>query len=254
MKLKTTDYLRIIADRCSTNDNAIQRVDSATKYASIVQHRLTIPDDFEVSVGILAVLFCNSRLNSKVPFHRLKLKMGLLEITNVQEDFIYLLNNGFVELGKSSDNIEWIRIKSKLHLQLYNNMTDGNRNLFLMLFGKELNEPQLKFLKSKLFNKDLDISELFRTAVVCGQLDAAKEIINCGFNINKEFEAMAYELLICANYSSKFCLDFYLTQGLKITDNLIAEMLKLAEEHQDHFEIENTYKLIEKLKLKMVKE
>ena len=259
MELQTTDYLRIIADLCSTNDNAIQRVDSATKYASIVQHRLTIPDDFEVSVAILAVLFCNSRLNSKVPFNRFILKLGLLEITEVQEDFIFLLNNNYIEIGKSAENKVWIKIKSKLYLQLFYNMTVENRSLFLMLFGKELNEPQIRFFKSKLFNKDLDIGQLFFTSVSCHQLAASRAILEMGWNINKQTDEMGYEmgyeLFICANYnSSKFCVDFYLANGLKITQTLLHKMLEFAEENQDEFDIENTIKLVEELRQRMVKE
>ena len=66
---------------------------------------------------------------------------------------------------------------------------------------------------------------------------------------------MAYELFICANYnSSKFCVDFYLSQNLKITQALIDEMLKIAEENREDFDYENTLKLVEELKLKMTEE
>ena len=248
MELQTTDYFRIIADLCLINDNAIHRVDRATKLANIVQKILNIPEDYEVAVAILSVLFCHYRLCSKVSFSLFKLKMGLLEITNVQEDIIYLENNKYIELGKSANNIEWIQIKSKLYSQLYNDMTEENHNLFLLIAGKQLNAPQLNFFKSKLFNEGLNISELLRTAVVCRQFEAAKAIISFGYDMNKQTEQMGYELFICANYYSKFCIDFYIQQGLKITDTLLKEIMKNAEENSDDFEIEKTIELIEELK------
>jgi hypothetical protein len=134
-------------------------------------------------------------------------------------------------------------------------MTNENRKLFMLLAGKELNEEQLKYFKSKLFNKDLDVGELFKTAVVCKQFEAAKEIVNFGWDMNKEHETMAYELFICANYnSSRFCIDFYLMNGLRITQELIDKILKFAEDEVNHFEFENTLKLVEELKPKMANE
>ena len=248
MKLRTTDYLRIIADLCSNNDNVIHRVDNATKLTNVVQKNLSIPEDYEIAVAILSVLFCNYTLCHKVSFSQFKLKMGLFEITNVQEDIIYLLNNIYIELGKSANNIDWIQIKSKLYSQLYNDMTKQNHNLFLLVAGKQLNAPQLNFLKSKLFNEGLDISELFRTAVVCRQFEAAKAIISFGYDMNKETEQMGFELFICANYDSFFCVDFYIQQGLKITDKLLNQILKYAEENSEDFEVENSFNLIEELR------
>jgi hypothetical protein len=122
----------------------------------------------------------------------------------------------------------------------------------MLLAGKKLNKPQLKYFKNHLLNEGLDISELLRTAVVCRQFEAAKAIISFGYNMNKETEQMGYELFICANYDSKFCVDFYIQQGLKITDTLIKETMKNAEENSDDFEIEKTIALIEELKQNMV--
>ena len=182
--------------------------------------------------------------------------MDLLDLLNplIVEDFIYLLNNKYITLYKSVENIEYISITDKIYKQIWN-MTPENEKLFMLLTGKELNEWQLKFFKSKLVNSGLDIGELFKTAVVFKQFEAAKQIINFGFDMNKESEIMAYELFICANFnSSKFCVDFYLSQNLKITQALIDEMLKIAEENWEDFEIENTLELIGELKQKMVKE
>jgi hypothetical protein len=105
---------------------------------------------------------------------------------------------------------------------------------------------------SKLFNIGLDIGELFLTAVVCGQFEAAKAIIDFGWDMNRETEIMAYELFICANYnSSKFCLDFYLNNGFLITQVLIDQILSIGNEHWDDFESENTIRLVEELKSRM---
>lgn len=255
-KIKTTDYLRIIADLVSANNNVANRLKTASKYANVVQARLSIPEEHEVAVGILAVLFCHSSMYGKVPFRRLKLKMGLIDLLNplIVEDFIYLLNSKYVFLEKSVQNIEYISITDKLYKQIWNNMTEENEKLFMLLAGTELNEGQLKYFKSKLFNKDLDIGELFKTAVVCKQLEAAKAIISFGWDMNREQETMSYELFICANYNSKFCVDFYLSQGLKITQELIDKMLELAEEQEEYFDYNNTLELVNELRQKMVEE
>jgi len=252
MTLQIIDKLRIISDLCLIRNNSIKRIDTVEKIIHELQKQLNIPENYEVAVAILSVLFCQYTLCQKVSFSLFKLKMELLEITNVQEDFIYLLNNKYIELGKSANNIEWIQIKSKLYLQLHNDMTKQNHNLFLLIAGKQLNVPQLNFFKSKLLNEGLDISELFRTAVVCRQFEAAKAIISFGYNMNKETEQMGYELFICANYDSKFCIDFYIQQGLKITDALIKEIMKNAQENSDDFEVDKTIALIEELKQNMV--
>jgi len=256
-EIKTADYLRIIADLLATNNDVANRLAKASKYANIVQKRLNFPEENEVAVGVLAVLFCHSNMYGKVPFRRIKLKMDLLDLLNplIVEDFIYLLNNKYITLYKSVENIEYISITDKIYKQIWNDMTPENEKLFMLLAGKELNEWQLKFFKSKLINSGLDIGELFKTAVVCKQFEAAKQIINFGFDMNKESEIMAYELFICANYnSSKFCVDFYLSQNLKITQALIDEMLKIAEENWEDFDYENTLKLVEELKLKTTEE
>ncbi len=95
VEIKTADYLRIIADLVSANNDVANRIEKASKYANIVLTRLNIPAQHEVAVGVLAVLFCHSRIYGKVPFRRLKLKMDLLDLLNplIVEDFIYLLNN-----------------------------------------------------------------------------------------------------------------------------------------------------------------
>ncbi len=134
-------------------------------------------------------------------------------------------------------------------------MTLENEKLFMMLAGKELNEAQLKFFKSKLFNEGLDIGELFLTAVSCGQFEAAKTIINFGYDMNRESETIVYELFICGNInSSRFCIDFYISQGLKITQDLIDKILILAEEQEKYFDFNNTLELVDELKQKMIKE
>lgn len=255
-EIKTTDYLRIIADLVSINNDVANRVEKASKLAKIIQARLNVPAQHEVAIGVLAVLFSHSNIYGKVPFRRLQLKMDLLDLLNpiVVEDFIYLLNNKYITLKKSVQNIEYISITDKLYKQIWIDMTEDNEKLFLLLAGKKLNEPQLQYFKSKLFNDGLDVGELFLTAVVCGQFKAAKEIINFGWDMNKE-QIMGQELFICANYnSSKFCVDFYLSHGLKITQELIDKMLKIAEENREDFDYENTLKLVEELKQKMIDE
>lgn len=256
-EIETTDYLRIIADLVSVNNDIENRVKKASKYANIVQKILNIPIRHELGVGLLCVLFFHSRIYCKVPFERLKLKMGLLDLTNPLgvEDYIYLLNREYIELEKSVVNIEYISITDKLYKQIWNYMREELRNLFLLLAGRQLNFAQLNHFKSQLFNDGLDIGELFRTAVVCGQFEAAKVIIEFGFDMNREKELMAYELFICGNYnSSKFCVDFYLAHGLKITTELIDKILKIADDNREDFDYENTLKLVEELKLKMTEE
>jgi hypothetical protein len=253
-EIKTADYLRIISDMVSANNEVISRLAKASKYANIVQSRLSIPEENEVAVGVLAVLFCHSSMYGKVPFRRLKLKMDLINLLNplILEDFIYLLNNKYITLYKSVENIEYISITDKLYKQIWNDMTPENEKLFMLLAGKELTEGQLKYFKSKLFNKDLDIAELFKTAVVCKQFEAAKTIIDFGWDMNKEHEIMAYELFICANFnSSKFCIDFYITHGLMITEGLIEKIIEIAEENEYDFDFENTEKLIIELQKKI---
>jgi hypothetical protein len=256
-EIKTTDCLRIISDLLSKNSDVANRITKASNHANTVQSRLNIPKQHEVSVGVMAVLFCHSRIYGKVPFRRLMLKMDLIDLLNplIVEDFIYLLNNKYINLEKSVENIEYISITDKLFRQLYKHMTDENRKLFMLLAGRQLNQQQLKHFKSMLFNQDLDIGELFLTAVSCRQLEAAKEIINFGWDMNREQEIMGQELFVCANYNtSKFCVDFYLSHGLKITQALIDEMLKIAEENWEDFDYENTLKLVEELKLKTTEE
>lgn len=256
-QIRTTDYLRIIADLVLINDDVANRVKQASKYANIVQTRLNIPIQHEVAICVLAVLFSHSNMYGKVPFRRLKLKMDLLDLLNPLgvEDFVYLINNKYITIDKSVQNIEYISITDKVYKQIWNYMTEENRKLFMLLAGKELNEAQLKYFKSKLFNAGLDVGELFLTAVVCGQFEAAKAIIDFGYDMNREHETMAYELFICANYnSSKFCIDFYITQGMKITEGLIEKIIEIAEENEFDFEFENTKKLVEELKSKMSKQ
>lgn len=256
-EIETTDYLRIIADLVSVNNDIENRVKKASKYANIVQKILNIPIRHELGVSLLGVLLYHSSMYSKVPFRRLQLKMDLLDLLNplAVEDFIYLLNNKYITIEKSIQNIEYISITDKVYKQIWNYMTEGNRKLFMLLAGKKLTEGQLEYFKSKLFNKDLDVGELFKTAVVCKQFEAAKVILEICFDINKESEIMGQELFICANYnSSKFCVDFYLSQGLKITQELIDKMLKIADENRADFDYENTLKLVVELKLKMTEE
>lgn len=256
--IKITDYLRIIADLVSANNDMANRIEKASKYANIVQARLNIPLQHEVAVGVLAVLFCHSSIYSKVPFVRLERKMELLDLRNplVVEDFIYLLNNKYITLVSFVENIEYISITDRLYKEIWENMTEENEHLFMLLAGKQLTEGQLKYFKSKLFNDGLDTGQLFLTAVSCGQIEAAKAIINFGWDMNKEREIMACEMFVCGNFysGSKFCVDFYLFHGLKITQVLLDDILKIAQEHQEDFEIENTLKLVEELKQKMTEE
>lgn len=255
--IKTTDYLRIIADLVSANSDVNNRIEKASKYANIVQSRLNIPLKHEVAVGVLAVMFCHSSLYGKVPFRCLKLKMGLLDLLNplVVEDFVYLLNNKYITLVKSVENIEYLSLTKKLYNQIYEKMNEENRKLFLLLSGKVLDYKQVSFFKSQLFNPGLDVGELFMTAVICGQFEVAKLIIDFGWDMNRENEIMGQELFVCANYnSSKFCVDFYLSKGLKITQELIEKLLKIADDNRADFSYENTLKLVEELKQKMIEE
>ena len=120
-EIKTADYLRIIADLVSANNEALNRIEKASKLANIVQIRLGIPVQHEVAVGILAVLFCHSTMYGKVPFRRLKLKMDLLDLLNplAVEDFIYLLNNKYITLENSVQNIEYISYCQHHTYQMY---------------------------------------------------------------------------------------------------------------------------------------
>jgi len=257
-EIKTADYLRIIADLVSVNNEALNRIEKASKLANIVQIRLGIFAQHEVAVGILAILFCHSTMYDKVPFRRLKLKMDLLDLLNplAVEDFIYLLNEKYITLEKSVQNIEYISSTDELYKKLWSDMTEENRKLFMMVSGKTLTGGQLNFFKSQLYNEGLDIGELFITCVVCAnQTQAAKAILDFGWDMNKKTEIMAYELFICSQYnSSKFCVDFYLSHGLKITQELIHKMLKIAEDNRADFDYESTLKLVEELKLKMTEE
>ena len=173
-----------------------------------------------------------------------------MDITDIQEDFIFLLNNQYIEIGKYANNIEWIKITAKLYNQIWHDMTDENHKLFMLLAGRELNDPQLRYFKNHLFNEGLDIAELFLMAVVCRQFEAAKAIIDFGYDMNKEFEIMAYELFICSQMNgSRFCVDFYIEQGLKITDTLLKEIMKYAEENRNDFYYDKAVALVAELKL-----
>ena len=182
--------------------------------------------------------------------------MDLLDLLNpkVIEDFIYLLNNKYIILEKSVDNIEYISITDTLYKKIWQDMTPENEKLFMLLVGRALSDGQLKFFKSKLFNKDLDIAELFKTAVVCKQFEAAKIILDFGYDQNRD-DTMPFEIYLCLHLS-KFCLDFYLENGLKITNELLDRILAIAVEHQEDFDFdfEETEKLVEELKQRMVKE
>lgn len=255
-EIKTIDYLRILADLVSANNDTLNRIEKASTLANIIQARLAIPVQHEVAVGILAVLFCHSRLGGKVPFRRLRLKMGLLDLLHplVVEDFIFLLNNKYIKLEKSVDNIEYIQITSRLYKQIWKNMTEENERLFMMVAGKTLTDGQLKFFKSKLFNVDLDVAELFKTAVVCKQFEAAKIILDFGYDQNRD-DTMPFEIYLCLHLS-KFCLDFYLENGLIITNELLDEVLTIALEHQGDFDFEynETERLVEGLRQIIIKE
>lgn len=249
MELQTTDSLRIIADVCQNRSNSERRVEIAERIVHKIQRQLNIPEDFEFAIGILSVLFSVCSINGRIPFNRFKLKMGLDKITEVQEDFIFLLNNQYIEIGKYINNVEWIKITAKLHNQLWHDMTEENHKLFMLLAGRELNYPQLRYFKNHLFNEGLDISELFIMSVVCHQFEAAKAIIDFGYDMNKEFETMAYELFICSQTSgSEFCIDFYIQNGLRITDTLLKEIMKQAEDNMNDFYYDKAVAFVEELK------
>ena len=112
----------------------------------------------------------------------------------------------------------------------------------------------MRFFKSKLFNVDLNIAELFKTAVVCRQFDAAKLILSFGYDQNRD-DTMPFEIYLCLHLS-KFCLDFYIENGLKITNEILDKILAIAIEHQKYFDFdfEETEKLVEELRQRMVKE
>lgn len=249
MKLKMIDKLRIISDICLNRKTLIKRIDYIERIIHGIQRELDIPEDLEVAVAILSVLFNVSKINGKVPFNKFMLKIGIDKPTIIQEDIIYLVNNQYIEIGKYANDVESIRITAKLYNQIWQDMTEKNHKLFMLLAGRELNEPQLKFLRSQLFNNGLDISQLFLSAVSFRQYEAARVIISFGFDMNKEYEVMAYELFVCSQVScSKYCIDFYIQHDLKITDRLLDEIVKFAQENSEDFEVENTFKLIAELR------
>ena len=128
-------------------------------------------------------------------------------------------------------------------------MTKENQELFHLVFGVKLGKTELEYLKSKLKNHNLDIPELFITSVVCKQLDAARLIIDSGFDMNKEIEFLIYQLLMCSNYdSSMIYIDFYIQHGLIITEELLMGLRELAAYYSDSFYEDKVVSLIEILK------
>lgn len=131
-------------------------------------------------------------------------------------------------------------------------MDENNRKIFEILTGPELIPSQLKQFKESVSESvNLDLGQLLFTAVECEQFEAAKIIIELGYDMNRENETMAYELFLCSQLNgSDFCTEFYLQQGLKVTDELITKIVGYAESNPDDFEIERTIDYVDKLILK----
>lgn len=119
-----------------------------------------------------------------------------------------------------------------------------------LLSGTELNNRQLIQIRDCICNSEnLDLGELLVFAVNCNQFEAAKIIIELGYDLNRESETIAYELLLCSQYNgSDFCVDFYIQQGLIITDDLLTKVIQLAETNPDDFIIEKVVDLVENLR------
>lgn len=131
-------------------------------------------------------------------------------------------------------------------------MDEKSRELIMLLAGGELSEEKKCYFKSQL-NDDLDLCQIFFTAVACRKYEQAKDIIDIGWNIN-EINIMSEELFVCANFD--FCMeyiDFYISVGLVITEELLNEVMKIAQENQEYFETEKTERLIEELKSRIFK-
>lgn len=131
-------------------------------------------------------------------------------------------------------------------------MDEKSRELIMLLSGGELSEEKKCYFKSQL-NDDLDLCQIFFTAVACRKYEQAKDIIDIGWNIN-EINIMSDELVICANFESSMeYIDFYISVGLVITEELFNEVMKIAQENQEYFETEKTERLIEELKSRIFK-
>lgn len=135
-------------------------------------------------------------------------------------------------------------------------MDTNQLNLIKLLAGLELNKRQLfQFRNSIEQATDLDLGELLIMAVQCEQFEAAKIIIKSGYDLNKEHETMALEFFLCSQYkSSKFCTDFYIEQGLRITNDFLMEILAIAESESDGFSIEDAVELIDELRDRQLKQ
>lgn len=126
-------------------------------------------------------------------------------------------------------------------------MDEKSRELILLIAGGELSEEGKCYFKSQL-NENLDLTQIFFTAVACRKYEQAQDVINFGWNINV-ISIMSEELFICANFESAMeYIDFYISLGLVITEELLNVVMRIGYENQEYFEIEKTERLIEELK------
>lgn len=117
----------------------------------------------------------------------------------------------------------------------------------MLIAGGELSEEGKCYFKSQL-NEELDLTQIFFTAVSCKKYEQAQDVIDIGFNIN-DISIISGELFICANFNSSMeYIDFYISVGLTVTEELLNEVMRIAQENQEYFEIEKTERLIEELK------
>lgn len=131
-------------------------------------------------------------------------------------------------------------------------MDEKSRELILLIAGGELSEEDRRYFKSQL-NEELDLTQIFFTAVSCKKHEQAQDVIDIGFNIN-DISIISGELYICAKFESSMeYIDFYFSVGLIITEELLNTILKIAQENQEYIEIEKAERLVEELRLKIIK-
>ena len=131
-------------------------------------------------------------------------------------------------------------------------MDEKSRELIMLLAGGELSEEEQRYFKSEL-NENVDLCQIFLTAVACRKYEQAKDIIDIGWNIN-DINIMSDELVICANFESSMeYIDIYISMGLIITEELLNRVIEIAIENREYFETEKTERVIEQLKSRIFK-
>jgi len=201
---------------------------------------MDISNDFEVAICIFSIIFHSSVLRKSISFVDISksMKCNVRKLIGYETDFNVLFEKGLIFSDKINDLINSNFEVTNLGLDLFdiNQNERNNQRLFKLLFNSKLTESEIRFIKLNLNNKDLDIGELFRTAVTNKHFIVSDIILKNGYEINSDQEEIIQDLSYCVDYYSEFAVDYYFKKGLMITQE-IAERLKEyfnSKSHSDY--------------------